>query len=197
MLALLFRHGVELPSPGSTNASLQVAGLWHRSHLRVLRSPWEAPAPAQPWQGPGNPFHPSAPGGADRNGLSVQCERDDPQPNMSRSEEGTPPGAASWLGIRKKPVLSVLWENPPSLLEGIPPSLPQSPCVPCSKHRNWGCSMPREMSGCSGGSSVGGMRPLTPWAGAGPGGSSADWLCQGGAPQTPDSPFDGVITADV
>lgn len=39
MLALLFRHGVELPVPSPTNASLEVAGLWHRSHLRALREP--------------------------------------------------------------------------------------------------------------------------------------------------------------
>lgn len=34
---------------------------------------------------------------------------------MSRSAEPPQP-AASWLGTRQKPVLSVLWENPPSLV---------------------------------------------------------------------------------
>lgn len=42
-----------------------------------------------------------------------------------------------------------------------------------------------------------GIRSLSPWAGAERVGSSADWFCQGSAPQTPDSAFDGVITAGV
>lgn len=73
----------------------------------------------------------------------------------------------------------------------------QNPCGPCSKHRTGAVPHPREMSGCSGGTSVEGIRSLSPWAGAECGGSSADWFCQGGAPQTPDSAFDGVITAGV
>lgn len=59
MLALLFRHGVELPIPGSTKASLEVAGLWHRSHLRALREPWELlhlPSPGQAQPAPAVPL---------------------------------------------------------------------------------------------------------------------------------------------
>lgn len=51
------------------------------------------------------------------------------------------------------------------------------------------------MSGCS--LPALGTWTWVPWAGAERVGSSAGCFCQGGAPQTPDSAFDGVITAGV
>lgn len=184
MLALLFRHGVELPIPGSTNASLEVAGPWHRSHPRALREPLGSSCTCPALAGPSQllPSPCSWWGWWGQGSLSMMIHNQT-HPGLKKE---LPQPAASWLGIRKKTVLSVWWGN------GL---LGTEPLCPLLQTQELGLFTPQGSVCSSEGSSGEGIRSLGLWAGAECVGSSADWFCQGGAPQTPDPAFDAVITA--
>lgn len=74
-----------------------------------------------------------------------------------------PQPAASWLGIRKKPVPSVLGENLPSLM-GEWAAGHRPPVPPAPNTGTGGVPYPREVSGCSGGSSGEGIIRSSVWA---------------------------------